>query len=114
MNIKPHIIKPHIDDEIFRVREFMKELSKVQDEYYKGAEKKLLEHPLYNVDKLKKDLKEITGSSSLFDEDGVYNTPSEKLTDYFWDYMYNEGEGTAEDFVEYLIRCQKIYSEHVR
>jgi len=102
-------MKPHIDDEIFRVREFMNELKKIQDDYYKGVEKKLLEDPLYNVDKLKKDLEEITGSSSLFDDDGVYNTYSEKLTDYFWDYMYNEGEG--EDFVAYLITCQKIYGD---
>ena len=94
----------------------MKELKKIQDDYYKGVEKKLLKDPLYTVDKLKKDFKEITGSSSFFDddEDSVYDTPSEKLTDYFWDYMNNEDEGKAEDFVEYLIRCQKIYSEHVR
>ena len=113
MNIKPHIIKPHIDDEIYRVREFMKELKKIQDDYYKGVEKKLLKDPLYTVDKLKKDFKEITGSSSFFDddEDSVYDTPSEKLTDYFWDYMNNEDEGKAEDFVEYLIKCQKIYDD---
>ena len=30
-------IKPHIDDEIFRVREFMNELMKVQDSKYKAS-----------------------------------------------------------------------------
>ncbi len=98
-------MKPHIDDEIFRVREFMNELSKIQDNYYKDLEKKLVEDPLYSIEKVKELLEELTGSSTLIKDE-------EDLREWFWDYMYNEAE--KNDFVDYLIDAQNHNNEFMR
>ena len=98
-------MRPHIDDEIFRVHEFMKELSKVQDNYYKELEKKLLEDPLYSIEKVKEGLEEITGKSTLIKDE-------EDLREWFWDYMYNEAE--ENDFMDYLIDAQNHNNEFMR
>ena len=94
----------HIDDEIFRVREFMKELAEIQDNYYKGLEKKVVINPIYSVTKVQKDLEEITGGSSLIKNET-------DLKEWFWDYMYNEAE-TNNDFMDYLIHHQKHRNEY--
>ena len=98
-------MRPHIDDEIFRVREFMNELKKIQDNYYKELEKKLLEDPLYSIETVKEELEEITGKSTLIKDE-------EDLREWFWDYMYNEAE--KNDFVDYLIDAQTHCNEFMR
>jgi hypothetical protein len=96
----------HIDDEIFRVHEFMKELAKVQDNYYKELEKKVFEDPLYSVEKVKELIEELTfGSSNLIKDE-------EDLREWFWDYMYNEAE--EKDFMDYLIDAQNHHNEFMR
>jgi len=98
-------MRPHIDDEIFRVREFMKELLKVQDNYYKDLENKVLLNRMYSVDKVKKDLEEITGASTLIESE-------QDLKEWFWDYMYNEAE--TKDFMEYLFDAQGHCNEFMK
>ncbi len=98
-------MRPHIDDEIFRVREFMKELAKVQDNYYKDLENKVLLNRMYSVDKVKKDLEEITGASTLIESE-------QDLKEWFWDYMYNEAE--TKDFMEYLFDAQGHCKEFMK
>ena len=98
-------MRPHIDDEIFRVREFMKELAKVQDNYYKDLENRVLLNRMYSVDKVKKDLEEITGASTLIESE-------QDLKEWFWDYMYNEAE--TKDFMEYLFDAQGHCNEFMK
>lgn len=99
-------MRPHIDDEIFRVHEFMKELAKVQDNYYKELEKKVFEDPLYSVEKVKELIEKLTfGSSNLIKDE-------EDLREWFWDYMYNEAE--ENDFMDYLIDYQNHHNEFMR
>ena len=102
-------MRPHIDDEIFRVREFMNELSKVQDNYYNKLEKRLLEDPLYSVEKVKELIEELIGGPSDLIND------EKDLREWFWDYMYNGDE--EKDFIDYLIDSQtqrnKYLKEHL-
>tara|TARA_Y100000004_G_scaffold195394_1_gene262271 strand:+ start:2869 stop:3153 length:285 start_codon:yes stop_codon:yes gene_type:complete len=83
----------------------MNELSKIQDNYYKDLEKKLVEDPLYSIEKVKELLEELTGSSTLIKDE-------EDLREWFWDYMYNEAE--KNDFVDYLIDAQNHNNEFMR
>lgn len=83
----------------------MKELLKVQDNYYKDLENKVLLNRMYSVDKVKKDLEEITGTSTLIESD-------QDLKEWFWDYMYNEAE--AKDFMEYLFDAQTHCNEFMK
>ena len=99
-------MRPHIDDEIFRVREFMNELSKVQDNYYNKLEKRLLEDPLYSVEKVKEIIEElIEGPSDLINDE-------KDLREWFWDYMYNGDE--EKDFIDYLIDSQTQRNEYLK
>lgn len=98
-------MRPHIDDEIFRVREFMNELKKVQDNYYKELENKVVTNRMYTVTKVKNDLEEITGGSSLINSE-------EDLKEWFWDYMYNEDQ--TKDFMEYLFDAQTHCNEFMK
>ena len=99
-------MRPHIDDEIFRVREFMNELSKVQDNYYNKLEKRLLEDPLYSVEKVKELIEEIIGGPSDLIND------EKDLREWFWDYMYNGDE--EKDFIDYLIDSQTQRNEYLK
>lgn len=99
-------MRPHIDDEIFRVREFMNELSKVQDNYYNKLEKRLLKDPLYSVEKVKEIIEElIEGPSDLINDE-------KDLREWFWDYMYNGDE--EKDFIDYLIDSQTQRNEYLK
>lgn len=100
-------MKPHIDDEIFRVREFIQELSKVQDSYYEELEKKFREDPLYSLEKVKETLDEVAigYNSDLINDE-------EQLKEFFWDYMYNDSE--CRDFIDYLIEFQKMRNEYLK
>lgn len=93
-------MKQHIDDEIFRVREFIQELSKVQDNYYNELEKRFLEDPLYSVEKVKE---LIEGPSDLINDE-------KDLREWFWDYIYNGDE--EKDFIDYLIDSQTQRNEY--
>jgi len=99
-------MRPHIDDEIFRVREFMNELSKVQDNYYNKLEKRLLEDPLYSVEKVKELIEELIGGPSDLIND------EKDLREWFWDYMYNGDE--EKDFIDYLIDSQTQRNEYLK
>jgi hypothetical protein len=99
-------MRPHIDDEIFRVREFMNELSKVQDNYYNELEKRLLEDPLYSVEKVKELIEELIGGPSDLIND------EKDLREWFWDYMYNGDE--EKDFIDYLIDYQTQRNEYLK
>jgi len=99
-------MRPHIDDEIFRVREFMNELSKVQDNYYNELEKRLLEDPLYSVEKVKELIEELIGGPSDLIND------EKDLREWFWDYMYNGDE--EKDFIDYLIDFQTQRNEYLK
>jgi len=99
-------MRPHIDDEIFRVREFMNELSKVQDNYYNELEKRLLEDPLYSVEKVKELIEELIGGPSDLIND------EKDLREWFWDYMYNGDE--EKDFIDYLIDSQTQRNEYLK
>jgi len=99
-------MRPHIDDEIFRVREFMNELSKVQDNYYNKLEKRLLKDPLYSVEKVKEIIEElIEGPSDLINDE-------KDLREWFWDYMYNGDE--EKDFIDHLIDSQTQRNEYLK
>jgi len=99
-------MRPHIDDEIFRVREFMNELSKVQDNYYNELEKRLLEDPLYSVEKVKELIEELIGGPSDLIND------EKDLREWFWDYMYNGDE--EKDFIDYLIDFQTQRNKYLK
>lgn len=99
-------MRPHIDDEIFRVREFMNELSKVQDNYYNKLEKRLLEDPLYSVEKVKELIEELIGGPSDLIND------EKDLREWFWDYMYNGDE--EKDFIDYLIDSQTQRNKYLK
>jgi len=99
-------MRPHIDDEIFRVREFMNELSKVQDNYYNKLEKRLLKDPLYSVEKVKELIEELIGGPSDLIND------EKDLREWFWDYMYNGDE--EKDFIDYLIDSQTQRNEYLK
>ena len=99
-------MRPHIDDEIFRVREFMNELSKVQDNYYNKLEKRLLEDPLYSVEKVKELIEELIGGPSDLIND------EKDLREWFWDYMYNGDD--EKDFIDYLIDFQTQRNKYLK
>jgi len=99
-------MRPHIDDEIFRVREFMNELSKVQDNYYNELEKRLLEDPLYSVEKVKELIEELIGGPSDLIND------EKDLREWFWDYMYNGDD--EKDFIDYLIDFQTQRNKYLK
>ena len=99
-------MRPHIDDEIFRVREFMNELSKVQDNYYNKLEKRLLKDPLYSVEKVKELIEELIGGPSDLIND------EKDLREWFWDYMYNGDD--EKDFIDYLIDSQTQRNEYLK
>ena len=83
----------------------MKELLKVQDNYYKDLENKVLLNRMYSLDKVKKDLEEITGACTLIENE-------QDLKEWFWDYMYNETE--TKDFMEYLFDAQGHCNEFMK
>ena len=103
-------LSSHIDDEIFRVREFMHELMKVQDRYYKKLEKKFLKDKIYSLDRVKKDLKQLTGHDDLI-------KTKQELKEWFWDYMYNNRQEREEDqdddFFGYILRHQQLRNAYI-
>jgi hypothetical protein len=84
----------------------MNELSKVQDNYYNELEKRLLEDPLYSVEKVKELIEELIGGPSDLIND------EKDLREWFWDYMYNGDE--EKDFIDYLIDYQTQRNEYLK
>lgn len=84
----------------------MNELSKVQDNYYNELEKRLLEDPLYSVEKVKELIEELIGGPSDLIND------EKDLREWFWDYMYNGDE--EKDFIDYLIDFQTQRNEYLK
>jgi len=84
----------------------MNELSKVQDNYYNKLEKRLLEDPLYSVEKVKELIEELIGGPSDLIND------EKDLREWFWDYMYNGDE--EKDFIDYLIDSQTQRNEYLK
>jgi hypothetical protein len=84
----------------------MNELSKVQDNYYNELEKRLLEDPLYSVEKVKELIEELIGGPSDLIND------EKDLREWFWDYMYNGDD--EKDFIDYLIDFQTQRNKYLK
>lgn len=94
-------MKEHIDDSIYHARQFLQELSKVQDQYYNKIKKKFKKSEEYKLKNLRNEYEALTGKPLTIIHD------ENQLEDFFWDYMFNGGSGdTNGDFFEYIMDVQ--------
>jgi len=82
-------MKTHIDDEIFKAKDFISELKAVEEIYYRDIVEKFLKSPVYSLEILKDSFPELKNLKEI------------ELVHHFRDYMMNGLNDS--DFIEYLI-----------